>query len=91
MKIGINIKIESNKGLSTLYFPRQEGLALTNETLLLKATDNFNVSNRWKEIITKKLISLRLDDRLVRKAQKVLGANSRTQTIENVSRSGRGD
>lgn len=30
----------------------------------------------------KALISLRLDDRLVRRAQKVLGAKSRTQTIE---------
>jgi hypothetical protein len=32
--------------------------------------------------MTKALTSLRLDDRLVRRAQKVLGAKSRTQTIE---------
>ena len=33
-------------------------------------------------IMAKALTSLRLDDRLVRRAQKVLGAKSRTQTIE---------
>ena len=32
--------------------------------------------------MAKRLTSLRLDDRLVRRAQKVLGAKSRTQTIE---------
>jgi hypothetical protein len=32
--------------------------------------------------VAKSLTSLRLDDRLVRAAQKVLGAKSRTQTIE---------
>jgi hypothetical protein len=32
--------------------------------------------------VAKSLTSLRLDDRLVRTAQKVLGAKSRTQTIE---------
>ena len=32
--------------------------------------------------MAKALTSLRLDDRLVRRAQKVLGAKSRTQTIE---------
>jgi hypothetical protein len=32
--------------------------------------------------MTKALTSLRLDDRLVRRAQRVLGAKSRTQTIE---------
>ena len=32
--------------------------------------------------MTKTVMSLRLDDRLVRQAQKVLGAKSRTQTIE---------
>ena len=32
--------------------------------------------------MAKSLTSLRLDDRLVRRAQKVLGATSRTQTIE---------
>ena len=32
--------------------------------------------------MAKSLTSLRLDDRLVRAAQKVLGAKSRTQTIE---------
>ena len=36
-----------------------------------------------KEVImAKALTSLRLDDRLVRRAQRVLGAKSRTQTIE---------
>ncbi|MGE5217786.1 MAG: hypothetical protein ACM3SP_12365, partial [Chloroflexota bacterium] len=33
-------------------------------------------------LMAKALTSLRLDDRLVRRAQKVLGAKSRTQTIE---------
>ena len=33
-------------------------------------------------IMAKALTSLRLDDRLVRRAQRVLGAKSRTQTIE---------
>ena len=33
-------------------------------------------------MMAKALTSLRLDDRLVRRAQKVLGAKSRTQTIE---------
>ena len=32
--------------------------------------------------MAKSLTSFRLDDRLVRRAQKVLGATSRTQTIE---------
>jgi len=32
--------------------------------------------------VAKSLASVRLDDRLVRRAQKVLGAKSRTQTIE---------
>ena len=32
--------------------------------------------------MAKALTSLRLDDRLVRRAQRVLGAKSRTQTIE---------
>jgi len=32
--------------------------------------------------VAKALTSLRLDDRLVRRAEKVLGAKSRTQTIE---------
>jgi Arc/MetJ family transcription regulator len=32
--------------------------------------------------MAKTLTSIRLDDRLVRKAQRVLGAKSRTQTIE---------
>jgi len=32
--------------------------------------------------VAKALTSLRLDDRLVKRAQKVLGAKSRTQTIE---------
>lgn len=35
-----------------------------------------------ENIVAKSLTSLRLDDRLVRRAQKVLGATSRTQTIE---------
>jgi Bacterial antitoxin of type II TA system, VapB len=34
------------------------------------------------EVMAKTLTSLRLDDRLVRRAQKVLGAKSRTETIE---------
>jgi hypothetical protein len=34
------------------------------------------------EIVAKALTSLRLDNRLVRRAQKVLGAKTRTQTIE---------
>jgi len=33
-------------------------------------------------MVAKTLTSLRLDDRLVRRAQKALGAKSRTQTIE---------
>ena len=32
--------------------------------------------------MAKALTSLRLDDRLVKKAQRVLGAKSRTQTVE---------
>jgi hypothetical protein len=35
-----------------------------------------------ENFMAKALRSLRLDDRLVRKAQRVLGAKSRTQTIE---------
>ena len=34
------------------------------------------------EIMAKAMTSLRLDDRLVRRAQKALGAKNRTQTIE---------
>ena len=36
----------------------------------------------WGDFMAKALTSLRLDDRLVRRAQKVLGARNRTQTIE---------
>ena len=35
-----------------------------------------------ERLMAKSLTSLRLDDRLVRRAQRVLGAKSRTQTIE---------
>ena len=34
------------------------------------------------QVMAKVLTSLRLDDRLVRRAQRVLGARTRTQTIE---------
>ena len=46
--------------------------------------DTCNLYIRFErgEIMAKALTSLRLDDRLVRRAQKVLGAKSRTQTIE---------
>jgi hypothetical protein len=46
--------------------------------------DRYNVYtvSSWRVHVAKSLTSLRLDDRLVRAAQKVLGAKSRTQTIE---------
>jgi hypothetical protein len=40
------------------------------------------IRSQWEVRVAKSLTSLRLDDRLVRTAQKVLGAKSRTQTIE---------
>jgi hypothetical protein len=39
-------------------------------------------SLKQETTMAKSLTSLRLDDRLVRRAQKVLGAKSRTQAIE---------
>jgi hypothetical protein len=43
---------------------------------------NVYILTKTGEPMAKALTSLRLDDRLVRRAQKVLGAKSRTQTIE---------
>ena len=43
---------------------------------------NLYILNGLGRIMAKALTSLRLDDRLVKRAQKVLGAKSRTQTIE---------
>ena len=40
------------------------------------------IQSKRSIFMAKALTSLRLDDRLVRRAQRVLGAKSRTQTIE---------
>ena len=46
------------------------------------AADNLYIQLEKEWLMAKTLTSLRLDDRLVRRAQRVLGAKSRTQTIE---------
>jgi hypothetical protein len=43
---------------------------------------NLYIHIRKEVSMAKALTSLRLDDRLVRRAQRVLGAKSRTETIE---------